>query len=122
ALRAKPLPSDPPHPVTRVLESGAAEFVPEVGGELLESAASDAEHVTILRELDPRSFIAVPLSIGTRTIGVLALNRSGGAERFGPEDLALAEDLARFAAVAVEHAGLYLDAQQANQAKSDFLA
>src|SRR5690606_2573333 len=75
-----------------------------------------------LLELDPRSFVAVPLSIGTRTVGVLTLNRSAGAEPFGPEDLALAQDLARYGAVAVEHAGLYLDAQQANQAKSDFLA
>lgn len=121
-LRQKPLPRNPPHPVLRVLETGIAELVTEVDPGLLESAASDEEHAAILRELAPRSFMAVPLSIGTRTVGVLTLNRSPGAEPFGPEDLALAQDLARYGAVAVEHAGLYLDAQQANQAKSDFLA
>ena len=121
-LRQKPLPRNPPHPVLRVLETGVAELVTEVKPELLEAAASDEEHAAILRELDPRSFMAVPLSIGSRTLGVLTLNRCVGADPFDPGDLALAQDLARYAAVAVEHAGLYLDAQQANQAKSDFLA
>src|SRR5690606_19071719 len=121
-LRQKPLPRNPPHPVLRVLETGVAELVTEVSPALLDAAASDEEHVAILRELDPHSFMAVPLSIGNRTVGVLSLNRSTGAEPFGPGDLVLAQDLARYAAVAVEHARLYLDAQQANQAKSDFLA
>ncbi len=121
-MRQKPLPRTPPHPVLRVLETGMAELVTEVGPALLEAAAADEEHAAILRELDPRSIIVVPLSIGDRTVGVLSLNRCEGADPFGPGDLALAQDLARYAAVAVEHAGLYLDAQQANQAKSDFLA
>ncbi|MFO7260912.1 MAG: PAS domain S-box protein [bacterium] len=121
-LRQKPLPRNPPHPVLRVLETGAAEFVADVKPEFLEAAASDAEHAEILRALGCRSFMAVPLSVGSRTLGVLSLNRCPGAEPFDPADLALAQDLARYAAVAVEHAGLYLEAQQANQAKSDFLA
>ena len=121
-LRQKPLRRNPPHPVLRVIETGVAEFVSEVKPAFLAAAASDAEHAEILHELGCRSYMAVPLSIGSRTIGVLALNRCPGGEPFDPADLALAQDLARYAAVAVEHAGLYLEAQQANQAKSDFLA
>src|SRR5690606_17731061 len=50
-LRQKPLPRNPPHPVLRVLETGAAEFVADVKPEFLEAAASDAEHAEILRAL-----------------------------------------------------------------------
>jgi PAS domain S-box-containing protein len=121
-MRSKPLRRDPLHPVLRALESGMPELVPEVSEEVLRTAAWDEEHLAVLRELGPRSFMVVPLSIGTRRVGALALNLSGDERRFDREDLSLAEDLARLAAVAVEHAGLYLEAQEANRAKSDFLA
>jgi PAS domain S-box-containing protein len=121
-LRSKPLSRDPLHPVLRVLESGMPELVPEVTEEVLRSAAWDEDHLAMLHELGPRSFMAVPLWVGTRRVGALSLNLSGDERRFGPEDLSLAEDLARLAGVAVEHARLYLEAQEANRAKSDFLA
>ena len=41
--------------------------------------------------------------------------------RYGPKDLAAAEDLARRVAAAVDNARLYQLAQEANRAKDEFL-
>ena len=50
----------------------------------------------------------------------LALGDSG--RRFGPADLALAEDLAGRAAIALDNARLYRDIQEADRRKNEFLA
>lgn len=56
----------------------------------------------------PRAVIIVPLRARGRTVGALVLGALKGAERrFGEEELALAEDLGRRAALALDNARLY---------------
>jgi signal transduction histidine kinase len=64
----------------------------------------------------------VPLRTGGRTFGALSLFRSEGPHRYDETDQRLAEELARRAATAIEHARLYEQAVFANRSKSDFLA
>ena len=68
------------------------------------------------------SHISVPMTTRNRTIGVVTFAMSTSGRRYSPKDVWLAEELARRAALAVDNARLYREAQEANRAKSQFLA
>ncbi|MEA2345532.1 MAG: hypothetical protein QOF63_3701 [Thermoanaerobaculia bacterium] len=80
------------------------------------------EHVT--NTLDIRSALIVPLVVvgGDRPHGALTLAMSHSRRVLSERDRAVVEDVARRAAMAIEHARLYDDAQKANLAKDEFLA
>jgi PAS domain S-box-containing protein len=90
----------------RVLRTGRSELIPEVSDRLLENIAEDAEHLRLLRELGTRSMIVVPLRVRDRPIGTIMLENGTSSRRFDGADLALAEDLAGRAALAIENSML----------------
>jgi len=90
----------------RVLRTGRSELIPEVTDRLLENTADDAEHLRLLRELGTRSMIVVPLRVRGRPIGTIMLENGTSSRRFDAADLALAEDLAGRAALAIENSML----------------
>src|SRR5205085_4573127 len=57
-----------------------------------------------------------------RMLGAISFVVAESGRRYDDEDLVVAQDLARRAAVAVDNARLYREAQEANQAKDQFLA
>ncbi|MEO7823381.1 MAG: ATP-binding protein [Gemmatimonadaceae bacterium] len=68
-----------------------------------------------------RSFIAAPLMARGETLGALTLISASSDRSYGDDDLDLATDLARRAALAVDNARLYQQAQQATRARDDVL-
>jgi PAS domain S-box-containing protein len=67
--------------------------------------------------------ISVPLRVGdAMPMGTLNLAMRESRRTFRESDLHVAEDLARRAAFAIEHARLYHEAREANRAKDEFLA
>jgi signal transduction histidine kinase len=96
-----------------IIRSGECSLVPEVTDEMLQSAVRDEEHLEILRGLGVRSAMSVPLTARNRTFGVMTFLISDSRRRFGPDDLTLAEDLGRRAALAVDNARLFREAEQA---------
>jgi serine phosphatase RsbU (regulator of sigma subunit) len=60
-----------------------------------------------MRRLRYHSAIVVPLLVRERVLGALSLLRMEGAPSYGPDDLVLAEDLARRAALAIDNARLF---------------
>ncbi|HLL71820.1 MAG TPA: PAS domain S-box protein [Pyrinomonadaceae bacterium] len=108
--------------VSKVLRTGHSEIYPNVPEELLALAARDAEHLKILRELGLRSAMIVPLVAHNRVLGTISFIAAESERRFNSTDLALAEDLAHRAALAVDNARLYRDAQEVNRLKDEFLA
>src|SRR6185503_13162288 len=88
----------------------------------LESLAGSAEHLELLRRLEIGSWLSLPLEAPEETLGVLALAHCESGRRFSAEDLALAEDLARRAAVAIHNARLYSEVRRADRKKNEFLA
>src|SRR6266511_5145175 len=60
--------------------------------------------------------MCVPLVARERVIGVISFVSAESGRRFGPDDLALAEELARRAGTAVENAQLYREAEERAQA------
>src|SRR5205823_12651251 len=83
---------------------------------------AEAGQRKIVEALAPRSLICVPLVTSGKPLGALTLVTSGSGRRFEVADLTLAADLARRAAVVVEHARLFHEAQQATRARDDVLA
>ena len=90
-----------------VLRTGKAEILREITGEMLASWARDSEHLAALRSLGLTSSMCVPLTVHGRVLGTITFASTQPDRLYGPEDLALAEDLAGRAAVAVDHAMLY---------------
>jgi PAS domain S-box-containing protein len=108
--------------VPQVIRSGEPEIYADIPDALLAMAARDAEHLAIMRELGLKSAMTVPMTVQGRTLGALSFISTESERRYGPEDLALAEDLARRAALAIDNARLYREAQEANRIKDEFLA
>jgi signal transduction histidine kinase len=105
-----------------VLRTGRAERLPEVTDELLDSAIRDPEYRAALRALGLRSYLGVPLSVRGKVLGVISFVTAESRRRYTAQDQALAEDLARRAAVAVENATLLRALQDSDRAKDVFLA
>ena len=117
-------PYDPEAPlgVPEVLRTGRAELYAEIPDELLVTSAKDEEHLRIMREVGFTSVMIVPLATQRRAFGAITFVTAESGRRYGAEDLAFAEDLARRASLAVENARLYQQAQEANRIKDEFLA
>jgi serine phosphatase RsbU (regulator of sigma subunit) len=90
-----------------VMRTGRSELYPEVTDEMLQRNARDADHLAVLRSVGIRSAMMVPMRTRGRILG--AITFATGQRRFGEEDLRLAEDLGRRAAVAVETSRLYTE-------------
>jgi two-component system phosphate regulon sensor histidine kinase PhoR len=106
--------------VPQVLRTGQPEFFPELPQELLDEAIGDDEELRrIIDELGLKSTICVPLVARSRTLGALTLIAAETHPPYTQADLALAIELARRAAVAVDNAGLYREAERgANAARA----
>jgi signal transduction histidine kinase len=110
------------YPANKVSQDHQAHFLPELTPEMLEKCAVNPEHFEILKKLNPGSMMIVPMAATDRTLGVLTFVRTGSGREYQPDDLALAEDLTRRAALAVENARLYQEAQEALQVRDQFLS
>jgi PAS domain S-box-containing protein len=88
----------------------------------LESIARSQEHLQLLRELEPRSLMGLPLLVHGSFLGTLILVSAAPRPPYGEEDLRLGEELAHRAALALQSARLYRAAREASQARDDVLA
>jgi PAS domain S-box-containing protein len=110
------------HPLIRVMNTGAPVLEADITSAFIRASFAEPGQRKIVEALGPRSLICVPLVTSGRPIGALTLVTSGSGRRFEVADLSLAADLARRAAVVVEHARLFHEAQQATRARDDVLA
>lgn len=108
--------------VPNVMRTGKSELYPDIPDEMLTAAALDAEHLQIMREVGFTSAMIVPLVAHGRTLGALTFISAESGRHYGADDLALAENLAGRAALAIDNAHLYRTARQANRLKDEFLA
>ncbi len=100
---------DTPNPgqgVGRVIRTGVTELYPEITDEMIQAGARDEEHLRLLRAVDFRSVLVVPLRNRGRTLGVLTLVTAESQRRFEESDRDFAEQIADRAAIAVDNARL----------------
>jgi PAS domain S-box-containing protein len=108
--------------VPNVIRTGEPELYPNIPDEMLTLVARDAEQLRIMRELGLRSAMIVPLNVQGRTLGAITFVSAESGRHYTETDLVFAEDLAHRAALAVENARLYREAQEVNRLKDEFLA
>lgn len=101
-------PPDPnaPFGASSVIRTGASAFYPEITEELLRDAVQDAEQLTLMLGLGVRSAIIVPLVARDRSLGAITLVTAESGRTYTPQDLELAESLARRVALAVDSSRL----------------
>ncbi|MBI2897289.1 MAG: GAF domain-containing protein [Deltaproteobacteria bacterium] len=114
--------SEGPPAVRRVLRSGDPLLLPELGPDEIQSLARTEGDLAVLGALGPTSTMVVPLMARSRAVGAMTLAATESRRRYGPEDLALAQDLARRAALAIDNARLYeaeLEARKRSERAAD---
>jgi PAS domain S-box-containing protein len=122
--RPERYPLDPSarHIVSHVLRSSEPEFYPDVPDALLFEAARDPEHLQTLRALGFTSYMCLPMVARGHTLGTITLVTAESGRRYDKADLAFGEDIASRAAIALDNARLYRDAQEAIRARDQFLS
>jgi signal transduction histidine kinase len=111
---------DRPNSVERVIQTGKAQLTPEVTDELLREHSLDNEHLDLLRQLNLKSAILVPLTVAGEIFGSIGFLTSD-ERRYDVDDLTFAQEIARHAAMAIHNARLYRDAQHAIRARDEVL-
>jgi PAS domain S-box-containing protein len=101
-----------PQGVHQVMRTGEAEMMRHIPESLLVAGARDPGHLEMIRALGLRSYICVPLVVRRRVLGALTLVYAESGRSYTPADLALAEELARRAAVAIDNARLYTETEE----------
>ncbi|MEQ9407570.1 MAG: PAS domain S-box protein [Fuerstiella sp.] len=108
--------------VYNVLRTGRSEMMEELPDALLEEAATDEEHLRILRELGLKSYMCVPLRARGKVLGVVTFVTAESCRCYTEADLAFADELARRSAIAIENSQLYQELRDADRRKDEFLA
>ena len=108
--KALPLKLDGTHPVAQVLRSGKPYVIDDLTERAaLEQAAQSDEHQQFMQAAGYRSAAVFPMVARGRTHGAISFLHLGGRARYGPEELAVLEDLTGRAAMALDNARLYAE-------------
>ncbi len=110
-----PVDPDAPTGAPKVMRSGVSELYTYIPDELIVQAARDEEHLDMLRKVGFSSVMIVPMVARGRSLGTISFVAAESGRRYDHSDLNMAEELARRAAIAVDNARLYEQAQQARQ-------
>jgi PAS domain S-box-containing protein len=104
AVTAHPRRQGEPRLLGRAAMRGESVVLDALPDDLLVRVAENEEQLGVLRSLDLRSAIVVPLQVQDRILGVLSVAFDGSSgRRFTTDDLPFVEDLAGRAAVAIEN-------------------
>src|SRR5207253_2808251 len=113
---------DKTHTTIRVLATGRSWFDPAVSPVRLAAEARDPGHLELLRALGFRGEMVVPLVAREHTLGTITLVAADEGRTYDHDDLALAEELARRCALAIDNARLYDAERRAHRAAERLVA
>ncbi|HZI10512.1 MAG TPA: PAS domain S-box protein [Myxococcus sp.] len=109
------------HGVARAVQTGQSELIPDGSNAGWVGEALGLENPNLLRDLGVRSYMCVPLTARGKTCGAMVFVAAPGGH-YAAEELLLAEELARRAALAIDNARLYEQAQAAIRTREEVLA
>ncbi len=122
-------PPDENDAVARILRTGVSERAREITEEMLSAGARDAHHLELTRELGLRSWMAVPIVVHRRAVGVISFASAESGRLFEQGDLEIAEELGRRVGVMIDNARLFemtqrerVRAEEASRAKDELLS
>ena len=90
-----------------VFASGESRLVLEVTDEMLREGAVDDTHLELLRQLQLRSYVVVPVVARGEVVAAITLVAAESGRRFQSRDLRTAEELALRVAAVIENVQLY---------------
>lgn len=105
----------------QVLSTGEPQIYREITDEFLVANARSPEHLDVLRQLGFRSALGIPMMARGRVIGTISLVYAESGRIYHDDEIQLAQEIARRAALAVDNAMLFAEAQQAARAREAFL-
>jgi PAS domain S-box-containing protein len=115
--------AEPGHPVLEAIGHHHVVMFDEVPDTFWQGLArAKGYHGDSEEDLGGGPGMVVPLFARGKALGAVAFVSAREAPPYDQDDLELAEELGRRAALAIDNARLYRDAQEANRAKADFLA
>jgi len=115
--RARP---DLARSIETAIRSRRTQLVAEFSEDRLKEYSVDEEHFDLLRRLDLKSAMFVPMAIGHDTVGALAL-LAIGSRRYDDDDVKRAKKFGRAAGMAIHNAQLYATAHDAIQSRDEVL-
>lgn len=99
-----------------VLRTGESRLYPDISEEMMVASAQDEQHLQIIRDVQMSSAMIVPLRARGQIFGVMTFVWAESKRHYDENDLALAEELARRAATAIDNARLYETEREARRA------
>lgn len=115
AVRARPVFAE------QVLSTRQPLLIENLAPDKYGSLASRGDHLRMLRVIDPRSLMSVPLQAHGRLLGLMTFMSTEASRVYRPADLRLAEEIAHRASLAIENARLYRAAGRAVQTRDEVL-
>jgi PAS domain S-box-containing protein len=91
-------------------------LVPQIDDAALAAFGFDERQLEIAHALAPQSYVTVPLIARHAVFGSISLVTAESGRVYGEDDLALAQELARHAAAAIDNARLYHEAERRSRA------
>ena len=101
--------------IGKVIATGHSELYPEITDELLQANARDSEHLELLRMLNMRSVLLVPLRARNQVLGVLTFATADSGRILGSAEREVAEELCGRASVALDNSRLFSALQQSER-------
>jgi PAS domain S-box-containing protein len=115
-----PLEGNRPYWFQMVVENKRPILMEHLSAEMIESFSQDESDLQTIRAAGFRSAIAVPLLKDGRLVAAIVL--FSASRDYGPTDLNLAAEVAHRAALSIENARLFFEAQRAVKTREDVLA
>jgi PAS domain S-box-containing protein len=110
------------HFISFVIQNKRPVLMEHLSSDTIAALSRNEEHFRALLAADVKSLIAAPLLVRGKLVGIIKLVSSSGSRVYGPADVRLAEELAQRAAVSIENARLFAEAQRAVKTREDVLA
>ncbi|MDQ6826712.1 MAG: SpoIIE family protein phosphatase [Candidatus Eremiobacteraeota bacterium] len=101
-----PLTPDQPG-VAHLLRAGEPIILPEVNPQLRALFSVDAEHRSLVEQVNARSTLVIPLLARGEVFGMMSLVYSDSNRRYSKSDIPLAQEIGRHAAIAFDNAQVF---------------
>ena len=98
--------------VPQVIRTGKPEIYPFVSDKLLRHVSKNEREYKLAKKIGFTSVIIVPIKTGRETIGTITFVSAESKKTYTKEDVVIAQEIAKRASSAIEHAKLYTNAQK----------
>ena len=106
----------------KVIQTGEPDYIPELSDDVVRELTGDESDAEIVRRLDFHSAITVPLPGRDGALGALTLVNAQTEHSFTESDLAIATQLGRQAALAIEKAAVHAELEKQHRALAETTA